>query len=1200
MAVNGKSQGGIGELVTAKAVEGTFIGIGALIRGAMTWIVTIVWIVAVLYGGAQNAILGYGVFIAAIALMAWRGLGDRFGFPMPESLHVMVPFVGDMLRLKSRESALNAGKMLWQLSLDAGIIKDEDPNGLPGTVEYDNNGNIVYHIQGTLSGSLGSVRSILTSKKVVETHGFDFVRVTDYTDGTFALTYLSEAQAQGDAPTIQANRELVDMGILPKDSVILYPIELYDARQGLVNPLFIFTEMRMGSVSVLVAQDKILKEATRFSASYGKVVSFQEAQVLAHGVINWQQLEVEHETPMEDMENWKFITFFVSVDPIQQDLMELALQSGISKDMDPDALRGTTKTSKRGLKAFLIEGAKTGNMSDLKHTLTSAKTLGARGEDFVYLDEFPDGKFSIQPFNVNRYAGDRRRVHANRELRDIGILPTDSGILFPVEFYTTPEVSDPIFIFPSKRLGSVAVVDIQDKLMGAYARYGAVYSELVTFDEVAKERSINWDDLAASYRVDKRAMRHWTFVKMVVNVEETKRAANEFLRQVGLTRDGQYIDAKLYTVFKKDNPNVPIEDRLVFFEKIQGRSLASLMSTVEPFKSTRGAFTVKAGKLKSDGNLFTTREREDPKTSGKYLMAPDVLRFISHSFLDDSVVETYDDDKRPSLDAEKMSAICATNESGEEISITLKGTSGMLVAGMPGSGKTAGVTSFAQAYASSLDVEMTIIDCKGGDDWTAYAPIADYFAAGADTIEELEKIDTIIGDAVEDMNNRVKTNKSILGESNFWNANVHKRRNAERPFKLMIIDECQDIFRSPARGNKEEAVLLERILSNCTRLIKKGRSAGVCVIFITQKPTADSIPTGIRDNCGMRMSFRLVSASSVGIVFGGDIMSDPTFPSPLSIPKSRLGGAVIALENSTYEEVRFFYTPEDDSARLLRSSEKYAERLKEGLIDKNGERVEPIVYNNNESFDSDGGESFMSSEPTKLRPRSREVSDDFHLPERPRSSETTRKGLFSGESYGKGIAERRANDNKDETPDERKERLRKKFAPNNDGMPKAASLEGIASTPRRSVFSTSKETAGDGSYSDLEIQFFLIARLDDERRREIVNQMSLDDKRAFVRFITTTGKNLSSEEVEVIVAGHSLRGSWGVDVSNEENLVVTNTDEVVSENNESVVSDPEVTVVDDSDSAPITETTQGVEETTEESKVLRVATRAPRRRRKTS
>lgn len=260
------------------------------------------------------------------------------------------------------------------------------------------------------------------------------------------------------------------------------------------------------------------------------------------------------------------------------------------------------------------------------------------------------------------------------------------------------------------------------------------------------------------------------------------------------------------------------------------------------------------------------------------------------------------------LDEEKMKVACAVDSVGETQSISFKQVSGMTVSGVPGSGKTAGLTSFLLPAALSENVELSIIDGKGGHDWAAYKPICAYYS---NDDEDLQAMKDYLQAAVQDMRERVQTMPEKLGVADFWHASVEQRRAAGLKHKIIVIDECQNYFEK--RTNKEENALIQEIVRLSTSIVKKGRSAGITLIATTQKPTAESLPTGLRDNCKLRICFRVTTKEAQKAALGDVDLDDSN--NALSITNA--GGAIILAETGDTSRVRFFYMNPDTQKMLI-------------------------------------------------------------------------------------------------------------------------------------------------------------------------------------------------------------------------------------------------------------------------------------------
>lgn len=268
------------------------------------------------------------------------------------------------------------------------------------------------------------------------------------------------------------------------------------------------------------------------------------------------------------------------------------------------------------------------------------------------------------------------------------------------------------------------------------------------------------------------------------------------------------------------------------------------------------------------------------------------------------------------LDEDSMKVVCAVDSVGEPQSLSFKQVSGMTVSGVPGSGKTAGLTSFLLPVALSENVELNIIDGKGGHDWAAYKPICAYYS---NDDEDLQALRDYLQSAVDEVRERVQKMPEKLGVADFWHASAERRRAAGLKHKIIVIDECQTFFEK--RTNKEENALIQDIVRLATSLVKKGRSAGITLIATTQKPTSESLPTGLRDNCPLRVCFRVTTKEAQKAALGDTSAGDDRIDA-LSIRNA--GGAVILSETGDASRVRFYYMSPSDQERLI--NEEVAKR----------------------------------------------------------------------------------------------------------------------------------------------------------------------------------------------------------------------------------------------------------------------------------
>ncbi len=161
-----------------------------------------------------------------------------------------------------------------------------------------------------------------------------------------------------------------------------------------------------------------------------------------------------------------------------------------------------------------------------------------------------------------------------------------------------------------------------------------------------------------------------------------------------------------------------------------------------------------------------------------------------------------------------------------------------LIAGTTGSGKT----ELARTLIASLvmhqhprDVQLALFDPKAH----GFAPFS--------RVPHL--LFPIVSDADE-----------MVGRLGYLVAEMERRDRdrIERPRIVLVVDELADVLVSC--GPEVEGLL--------TRLVQRGRSAGLSVVACTQKPTASAVGTLMRANFPVRLVGRVTSADDARVAAG--------------------------------------------------------------------------------------------------------------------------------------------------------------------------------------------------------------------------------------------------------------------------------------------------------------------------------------------
>jgi hypothetical protein len=181
-----------------------------------------------------------------------------------------------------------------------------------------------------------------------------------------------------------------------------------------------------------------------------------------------------------------------------------------------------------------------------------------------------------------------------------------------------------------------------------------------------------------------------------------------------------------------------------------------------------------------------------------------------------------------------------------------------------------------------------VIDGKSGGDLQVLRGRAWAYEDDIVGVAGLVKARDLLSDVRRAMQSRLDALKSWSGPANFWGA-YPERASADFPLLVTVVDECQTILDARQHVDKEARVLSNECAAIVEDLVRRGRAAGVLTILATQKPTAESVPTGIRDNAGLRIAFSVMGRPAAEAILG-DAWSAEAPISPIGAP---VGVAVV-------------------------------------------------------------------------------------------------------------------------------------------------------------------------------------------------------------------------------------------------------------------------------------------------------------------
>jgi S-DNA-T family DNA segregation ATPase FtsK/SpoIIIE len=247
-------------------------------------------------------------------------------------------------------------------------------------------------------------------------------------------------------------------------------------------------------------------------------------------------------------------------------------------------------------------------------------------------------------------------------------------------------------------------------------------------------------------------------------------------------------------------------------------------------------------------------------------------------------------------------------EDGTPVFIRLAEVSGLVVGGLAGFGKTMLVAHLLGQLAPSPAVQLVLIDGKGGPDYDRLFPRAWLSAK-----DDLTGVRDVLRRVHRLMVDRQAAIAQVLGVTDAW----HVGPSPSWPLVVVVIDEAHTFFHE-RKGTSPEVKAHNALVAELSRLveelIRKGRNVAVQVMLLTQRATGDAIPTRIRDNCQVAISFATRTVDGAVAALGEEIRQHPDASPVLLNDPAYVGVAVTSLPGRPgFYRVR---TPQVDHAQV--------------------------------------------------------------------------------------------------------------------------------------------------------------------------------------------------------------------------------------------------------------------------------------------
>ena len=236
---------------------------------------------------------------------------------------------------------------------------------------------------------------------------------------------------------------------------------------------------------------------------------------------------------------------------------------------------------------------------------------------------------------------------------------------------------------------------------------------------------------------------------------------------------------------------------------------------------------------------------------------------------------------------------------------------GITVAGVPGTGKTSLQRWWLCQLAPHPAVQIAVLDGKVSDpadgDYGLLLPRC--FAAAGDDLEDANRL---LGQLYADHAGPLGLAAHPAGHRPVLGRRPHRRLPAGAGLRGR-----EPHLSSPGRPARTASCAISNVWY-LTKLAKEGRSRGFLTVFVTQKQTADAIPTAIRDVCQVGLSFGVRTMDGAVAALGDEIRQYPDVAPTNLIGREWTGVAVMRLpDRAGYHRVRTPHVTEADAAQLV-------------------------------------------------------------------------------------------------------------------------------------------------------------------------------------------------------------------------------------------------------------------------------------------
>ena len=190
------------------------------------------------------------------------------------------------------------------------------------------------------------------------------------------------------------------------------------------------------------------------------------------------------------------------------------------------------------------------------------------------------------------------------------------------------------------------------------------------------------------------------------------------------------------------------------------------------------------------------------------------------------------------------------DEVGAQVAVSLFERN-ILVGGEPGGGKSGALNLIVAHAALSPDCRLVMFDAKRVELglWAACVAPGDFIR------NDIKAALAKLGELAAEMDRRYD-----------W-LEAGKLRKIPRggPYLPIVVVVDELAYYTSVAGTKAER---ELFITTCRDLVARGRAAGIIMVIATQRPSADIVPTSLRDLFGYRWAMRCTTEASSDVILG--------------------------------------------------------------------------------------------------------------------------------------------------------------------------------------------------------------------------------------------------------------------------------------------------------------------------------------------